>query len=142
MVHILAPQLGRHSAELSRAQAPRLHVVFRCMHGSPHVGNRLNGHAGDVQMTALLQGAADERVHRHAGDLRDVAERDGFAQQAQDVAAAGPAQGTPGVVRGALVPASQSGGFCVGDEARGVVLVREREQVGGDGAVVRLFEAW
>lgn len=98
VIHVLALHLAAHTAVLALPQSPRLHIVFRRMRGDAHIRNCLDRHARDVKMTTFLKCATDEGVHSDARDVRDVAERYGFAQETQDVAATGSAQRTSGVV--------------------------------------------
>lgn len=66
-------------------------------------------------------------------DFRDIVELDRLAEQAQDIAATGSAENTVLVVRGAVVPLAETGGFGRGLEAWWVVHVAQGHDVGGDG---------
>lgn len=141
MPHVLAAQVGTHGAELAGAQPPRLHVVAGGAGVAAHAGDALDGHAGDVQGRAVLEGATHKRRHGHARHARHAAEGDGPPQQAQRVAAARAAQGAARVVRAAVVPGAQARGLGRRDRAVRAVLVGEDHQVGRDGAGVGLLEA-
>ena len=62
------------------------------MRRSAEVRDALEDHASDVEILgAVLDGALDVGVHDYFLDRGDVVEGDGFAEKAEDVAAAGPA---------------------------------------------------
>lgn len=74
-----------------------------------------------MQMRGIRLSVLDERVDGHSFQTRDVSESDGLAEETQDVGAAGASKGTTGVVGGGTFPFAETGGFCRGDVARGVV---------------------
>ena len=68
-------------------------------------------------------------------------ESDGFAEEAEDVAASGPPSLAIREIRGVAVPGTQTGAFLDGTEAGRGVLVAEGHEVWSDDVVVGGFEA-
>jgi hypothetical protein len=78
-------------------------------------------------------------VDGDAVDLREIAERDGFSEQAQHVPATGAAEGTIDVVWGAVIPRAQAWRLHGWLEARRFVDVAEGQDVLGDRRVEGLL---
>lgn len=127
---------------LALAKAPANHVVPRLVGSGANVADGLGDHAGDVQMGAVLLGLGHHGVDGDLCDLGHVAEGARSRQQAELLTAASwPSQRSVlevGRVAGPLAQAVLQLGRPV---ARGIVLVCEGEDVGSDGALVRLVQA-
>lgn len=135
MLHILASQISLDSYRISPgSNSPRRDTSLGLERLRARVGDRLHGHTRHMQPAGvLLRRLLDVAVHRDTLNPGYVIEVDGLAQQPEHVASAGPAQGPVLVVRRAVIPFAQSGGFRGRSEPRGHVHVAEGEDVGGNG---------
>lgn len=107
----------------------------------PHARDALDDRLGHRDVVLALLGLRHERRHVDALDLGDVAVRDVLLERQQHVGAARAALGSVLHVRRLVAPAPQSYPLRLVGGAGDLVLVRQRHDVGRDGAVERLLEA-